>query len=160
VEAKGPDDAVFTWPNGKPVESIRDTWARASTKAGLGAMYCKKCDVEVPNEKMPECSSCGRKLTRNEQKYKGLIFHDLRRTAARHMLLAGIPERYIKEIGGWKTTAVFHRYAIVDRRMMTDAIRRLERYREEQKAARAENIHSSFIAEGSEAKNTPPKKLQ
>ena len=50
VETKGPDDAVFTWPNGKPVESIRDTWARASTNAGLGHMYGNNWDVEVPNE--------------------------------------------------------------------------------------------------------------
>jgi hypothetical protein len=44
--------------------------------------------------------------------------------------------------------------------MRADAIRKLERYREEQKATRAENEHSSSIVEPSEAKNTPPEKLQ
>ena len=39
VEGKGPDDAVFTWDDKRPVLSIRDTWARACCSAGLGAMH-------------------------------------------------------------------------------------------------------------------------
>jgi hypothetical protein len=72
-----------------------------------------------------------------EQSYRGLLFHDLRRTAARNLLRAGNSDAEVKKIGGWKTTAVFHRYAIIDRRMMADAIRKLERYREEQAAIRS-----------------------
>ena len=66
------------------------------------------------------------------------------------MLLAGIPERSIKEIGGWKTTEVFHN-AIVDRRMMTDAIRKAERYQDEHRAFRVR----TSIVKPSEAENTP-----
>ena len=121
-------------------------------------MYCKQCGDEVASQKLPLCSGCGRRLTTEQQSYRGLLFHDLRRTAARHQLRAGVCEAEIKKIGGWKITAMFHRYAIIDRRMMTDAIRRLERYREEQKAIRAGNEDSSSIVDPSKAKNARQRK--
>ena len=36
VEGKGPEDRVFTRLDGSPVESIRDTWAKACCAAGAG----------------------------------------------------------------------------------------------------------------------------
>ena len=128
----------------------------------LGWVPCtaNNATSRVPNQKLPQCPNCRRKPTREEQSYRGLLFHDLRRTVARNLLRAGNSEAEIKKIGGWRTTSMFRRYAIIDRRMMTDAIRRLERYREEQKAVRAENEHSSSIVDPSEAKNAPPEKIQ
>jgi hypothetical protein len=76
------------------------------------------------------------------------------------MLQAGIQEAQIMRIGGWKTTDVFHRYTIIDRRMMAAAARQYERYRAEQAVARAENGHTLGILDSTEAKNTPAKKLQ
>jgi integrase len=55
-----------------------------------------------------------------------LLFHDLRRTAARNLRRIGIGENVIMRIGGWKTRSVFQRYDIVDNRDIADAMKKLE----------------------------------
>ena len=60
----------------------------------------------------------------------GLLFHDLRRTAARNLRAAGVPEEIIMRIAGWKTSGVFKRYAIVNNADVRAALQRLERARQ------------------------------
>jgi integrase len=55
-----------------------------------------------------------------------LLFHDLRRTAARNLRRAGVAEGVIMKIGGWKTRSVFERYAIVAQSDIEDAMKKLE----------------------------------
>jgi integrase len=69
----------------------------------------------------------------------GLLFHDLRRTAARNMRNSGLAEGIIMAIGGWRTSSVFRRYAIVSKTDIASAMRKLEEHQAAEKAtAKAE----------------------
>ena len=55
-----------------------------------------------------------------------LIFHDLRRSAARNMVRAGISKQVAKLISGHQTDSVFDRYDITDATDLVEATRKLE----------------------------------
>src|SRR5215467_12712444 len=78
-----------------------------------------------------------------------LIFHDLRRSAARNMRRADIPENTIMKISGWKTPNMFRRYDIQDGRDIRHAADIMENRLAEERAI--STISSTMAAQRQKA---------
>ncbi len=94
---------------GQPIGSFRKAWRTACCNAGLG---------KVENG--------------SKKKYVGTIVHDLRRTAVRNMVRAGIHERVAMSLTGHKTRSIFDRYNIVSEADLAQAAKKLQAHLDKQ----------------------------
>ena len=85
--------------------NLRKAWQRACVAAGLGTL------TEVKDK---------------DPVYSGLIVHDLRRSAIRNLIRAGVHERVAMAISGHRTRSVFDRYNIVDTEDVVSAMKQVE----------------------------------
>jgi integrase len=106
---------------GKQIKDIRGAWEGASKRA---AAVCPS-------------------LWDSDRNRHARIFHDLRRTGARNLVRAGVPEATVMAIGGWKTRAMFDRYNVVSGDDLQQAAGKLDEY-----------------LSGSDSNNTRPKQGQ
>jgi integrase len=106
--------------------NLRKAWQKACVAAGLGTFS------EVEGKPDP--------------RYTGLIIHDLRRSAIKNLMKAGVNEKVAMKISGHKTRDVFDRYHIVDTADVVEAMRRVQtvvpsrRSRTNNLASNGENI--------------------
>ncbi len=91
--------------DGHQIKDYRDAWRSA----------CKKVGLQVKDEKT------GRTISAK-------LFHDLRRTAVRNMVRAGVHERVAMAISGHKTRSIFDRYNIINQDDLIEATQKQERY--------------------------------
>jgi integrase len=64
--------------------------------------------------------------SRKQAGFPSLLMHDMRRSGARNLIAAGVDEKTVMVIGGWKTRSVFLRYQIVSTKNIDDATDKLE----------------------------------
>jgi integrase len=104
-EIKPKEGKVFSGVN------LRTEWEKACDACGLGT----RTKIEPEDEGSYAW-----------YKYKGLLVHDLRRSAVRNLRRAGVSESVIMKISGHRTAEVFRRYNIVSTDDVTNAMRTLE----------------------------------
>jgi integrase len=126
-EGKSPDQYVFTRPNGKRVSYFHRQWHDVCCEAGESYRVCRTCGTTLAADRF--CNVCNLCIPLRGTKTIGLLFHDLRRSAARSARSAGVAEGVIMKMGGWKTRSVFERYAIVAENDMDDAINLIQKRR-------------------------------
>jgi integrase len=89
-------------------------------------------DTNLRTEWEKACAACGLGTREKVEgkytwhRYKGLLVHDLRRSAVRNLRRAGVPETLAMKISGHKTRDVFERYNIVSTEDISEAMRQLE----------------------------------
>jgi integrase len=89
--------------------NFRKEWERACAKIGLGQVIERR-------------TAKGKKW----HQYTGLIPYDFRRSAARNLIEAGVPENQAMLITGHKTTSMFRRYNVTTTTQLHAAMSKVE----------------------------------
>jgi integrase len=84
---------------------LKQAWNNRPEQASL--IFVEECGTPLGAFRKSWATAC------RAAKVDGLLFHDLRRTAVRNMMDAGIPQSHAMYISGHKTDSIFRRYDIV-----------------------------------------------
>ena len=95
---------------------------RTAQRKKADTLVFKRDHVTVRQWKVAWPNAC------RKARVPGRYLHDCRRTAARNLIRAGVPERVAMILTGHKTRSVFDRYNIVNERELATAGERLAEY--------------------------------
>ncbi len=119
------EDARMVYADDRLKQVIRDQWiARHRLKKPLPWAFPNRWG----KNRLKQFDKVWKKTLKAAGLNQDLIFHDLRRTAVRNMVRAGIPERVAMQISGHRTRSVFDRYNIVSPGDLMQAAKRQEAY--------------------------------
>lgn len=150
-DVKFPQCSFVFFNEGRRIRNFRFAWDKALRTCGYPPTFkCKDCHAitEATDARKGEilaCLTCGGANLRKHDK----IFHDLRRTAVRNMVRAGVPEKVAMNISGHKTRSVFDRYNIVneeDLKRASEKVSELHREHREMTEKIQDNHNLSTIA--------------
>ncbi len=108
---------IFHRDGGKPIRDFKKAWISACIEAGLGHVEREE-DIRNAEGKVVKRGKIIRKVAHR-------IPHDYRRSAARNLSRAGVPEGVIMAVCGWKTRSVFDRYRIVSEGELAEGLAKL-----------------------------------
>jgi len=114
--------------DGRPIGDFRRVWYDRCSKLGLGQLE---------------------EQGRRRGKYRGLIFHDLRRTFVTDAEHAGAPRHEVMKVTGHKTESVYKRYAIDNRAQRQAAMNTIVAYRNGEKTGKNDVVQA--VAEAPES---------
>ena len=101
---------------GRPIVDFRKAWATACAKAG-------RARPKLDDGGAPVLDAKGRSVMVPTK-----LLHDFRRTAARNLVRAGVPERVAMAVTGHVTRSMFDRYNIVAEDDLRSAMQRTTAY--------------------------------
>lgn len=106
------EKSEYIFPNADCSGKIKDfrfTWNKACRKAELGYGYRLN----------------GKYVAKWQDKFEaGPLLHDLRRSMATNAIEAGVSEKVVMELGGWKTDSILKRYHIVKKDHLIKALKK------------------------------------
>ena len=124
-------------------------WYTLCVSVGLAHWECLSCHDTSSKRGRCQCGAY-------HWAYRGLLVHDMRRSAVRAMMRSGIDQHTAMAMTGHRTTSMFNRYHIIDHATHVDAVAKMERVAAaEEKAARARlarkpqsshNVESAVVA--------------
>lgn len=117
---------IFARDDGRPAGDFKRAWATACIAAG-----CFRVEPLLGADGTSRVNADGTPVV---VKKPTRLFHDFRRTAARSLIRAGIPEVTAMALLGHATNSIFKRYAIVDEGMRREAGEKLAAYQQTEAA--------------------------
>jgi integrase len=135
--------------DGRTVYMQPDLWKKMKVHMKTWRLGCPYV-FHIDGKKIKECRTAWDKACTAIGK-PDLLFHDLRRSALRKMIRAGIPERVAMLISGHKTRSVFDRYNITSQDDLKEAAQKSQAFAHNQ----ARRLHFGYSRENQQNKLQP-----